>query len=146
MMCATLTGFSVQWQLLFLSSFPSPPPVDFSELPSTKNIRDICRSVSEYSASQIFPFPLCQFHSYPTLLTRWFSNFSWLPVVCLTSITLRCLFSIPCIKWQNQRKLCGRNLFPSVCLVFPLPSQGFGFCLLPTVNSAVSWQISPGVS
>lgn len=131
MMCATLTGFSVQWQLLFLSSFPSPPPVDFSELPSTKNIRDICRSVSDYSTSQIFPSALCHFHHYPTLLKHWFSKFSRLPVVCLTSITLRYLFPMPYIQPQSWRKTLAETCFHQVVWVFLYLPEALGFRCCP---------------
>lgn len=109
-MCATVRGFSVQWQLLFLSSFPSPPTVD---LPSTKNIHHICRSVSDYSISQLFPFALCHFYSYPTLLKHWFSKFSWFLVVCLTSITLRYLYAYS-ISSDRVGESCGNNSFSSV--------------------------------
>lgn len=86
-MCAMLTGISIHCQLLFLSSFPSTPAEVFSELPLTKNIRDICRSVSDNCDFHIFPFMLYHFHSYPTLFERWFSQYLWLPVVCLASTT-----------------------------------------------------------
>lgn len=87
MKCATLTGISIHCQLLFLSSFPSPPIEVFSELLLTKNIHDICRSVSDNCDFHIFPFMLYHFHSYPTLFEHWFSQYLWLPVVCLPSIT-----------------------------------------------------------
>lgn len=133
-MCAIVKGFLVQWQLLFLSSFPSPPTVD---LPSTKNIHHICRSVSDYSISQLFPFALCHFYSYPTLLKHWFSKFSWLPVICLSSITLRYLYP-----FSISSDRAGEN---SVCITC---FHQFWFYsafsrLLPAVNSAVSWQIYP---
>jgi len=75
LMCATLTGFSVQWQLLFLSLFPTPPPVDFSELPSTKNICDIHRSMSDYSTFKIFPSHCVTSTAIPHFLNIDFQNF-----------------------------------------------------------------------
>lgn len=132
MMCATVRGFSVQWQLLFLSSFPSPPTVD---LPSTKNIHHICRSVSDYSISQLFPFALCHFYSYPTLLKHWLSKFSWLLVICLTSITLRYLYLNSISSDRVGENSVGITNF------HPFMFYSTFSRLLPAVNS-VSWHIS----
>lgn len=110
MMCAIVRGFSVQWQLLFLSSFPSPPTAD---LPSTKNMHHICGSVSDYSILQLFPFALCHFYTYPTLLKHWFSKFSWLLVICFTSITLRYLYPYS-ISSDRVGENCWNNSFSSV--------------------------------
>lgn len=134
MMCATVRGFLVQWQLLFLSSFPSPPTVD---LLSTKNIHHICRSVSDYSISQLFPFALCHFYSYPTLLKHWLSKFSWLPVICLSSITLRYLYP-----FSISSDRAGENSVGITCFHQFWFYSAFSR-LLSAVNSAVSWQIYP---
>lgn len=134
MICATVRGFSVQWQLLFLCSFLSPPTVD---LPSTKNIHHVCRSVSDYSISQLFPFALCHFYSYPTLLKHSFSKFSWLPVICLTSITLRYLYPYSISSDRVGENSVGITRFHQFRFYSTFSR------LLPAVNSAVSWQISP---